>query len=511
MSGGLADATLLKALPEPALLIDGDRVVDANPALARLLGVALESIDHATLIVESSQWLDERLPVAISSGEQLRIHLRAEDRAVPVDARVGQTPSGTWVLVGRDATSAERVGSVLGRLSSIYAAPGSGNLGSLLRQSQPLFDALGWSVALWRVDGNDAVLDYAWQSERARNHPSGIGAALLREFAEREGRYRIPLTQDRSLQLAVQQGQGSVLEDMASVLLSVFETLDLDVPAVDRELMVEAGFGRGATAPVFLGDRVTHAVYVTGNAIDERDSAGVQLFASMLSTMLRANSLGEEMARQQRHAALGQMSRQLAHEVRNPLAVILHASRQARKPESKAPKEQLLDMIDEEARRLERLMSDLVSFAGPLTLRLQSTPVVDLVRWSLEALTDRERDPVIDVEVDPSLCVWADPMLFRQALSHILANACSHASERVRISAEESEGRVRLLIENDGGPIPDAVAKRVFEPFFSTRATGTGLGLAVVRRLIEDQGGEVQLDRRTDMTVFLVDLPVGRP
>ena len=89
------------------------------------------------------------------------------------------------------------------------------------------------------------------------------------------------------------------------------------------------------------------------------------------------------------------------------------------------------------------------------------------------------------------------------------ANACSHASERVCVSAERRDDRVVLCIENDGGPIPDGVAERVFEPFFSTRPTGTGLGLAVVRRLIEDQGGQVRLDRGSDMTVFRLELPAG--
>jgi len=503
---------LFGALPDPAVLVDAERVVAVNRALLTLVGVGdASSIDLETLISEELGWIADRLPRVHESGEVLRIHVQAGGRVVPLDVRVGRMASGTWVLVGRDATDAERVGTLIGRLSSTYARGREPEtLAGLFALGRPLFDALGWTVGLYAVDGDFAVLEDAWLSQRLREHPSGFGRLIEAQLAEGAFPRRLPLERVPFIQLAAVEGHGSTIDDFPPLMEKVTALLDIEVPKLDRALLVEAGLARGATAPVFVDDRVSHVVAIAAGAIDERESAGLQLFASMLSTVLRANQLGEEMARQQRHAALGQMSRQLAHEVRNPLAVILHASRQARKDDGQASRGQLFDMIDEEARRLERLMSDLVSFAGPLTLRLRSTPVVDLVRWSLEALTDRERGRVtIDIEVDPALSVRADPMLFRQALSHILANACSHASEHVRVSAERIEDRVVLCIENDGGPIPDGVAERVFEPFFSTRPTGTGLGLAVVRRLIEDQGGQVRLDRGTDMTVFRLELPAS--
>ncbi len=500
---------LFGALPDPAVLVEGESVVGVNGALLALVGADdAASIDLGTLIAEELPWIAERLPQVHASGEVLRIHIQAVGRRVPIDVRVGRMERGTWVLIGRDATDAERVGSLIGRLSSTYARGREPEtLGDLFALGHPLFDALGWTVGLFQVEGDHAVLEDLWLAERLREHPSGIGRLIETQIGQDLVPRRLPLERLPFIQLAAVEGHGSTIDDFPPLVEKLTALMQLDIPDLDRGLLVEAGLARGATAPVFVDDRVSHVVAIAAGAIDERESAGLQLFASMLSTVLRANQLGEEMARQQRHAALGQMSRQLAHEVRNPLAVILHASHQARKDDGQASKAELLDMVDEEARRLERLMSDLVSFAGPLTLRLRSTPVVDLVRWSLEALSDRERDPVIDVEVDPALSVQADPMLFRQALTHILANACSHASECVRVTAEQDGPRVVLRIENDGGPIPDGVAERVFEPFFSTRPTGTGLGLAVVRRLVEDQGGQVRLERHTDVTVFLVELP----
>ncbi len=503
---------LFQALPDPCVLVEEGRVVAVNAALLALVGESdFAALDYSRLIVEERSRVAERMSRVHASGETLRLHLRARGRTVPVDLRVGKTEAGTWILIGRDATLAERVGSVVGRLSSFYARGPQQNdsLGALFEQSQGLFDALGWTVALFRVEGETVVLEDLWLSEQMREHPSGFGRAIGEQLAADLLPRRVPLEKLTFIREAAVEGRGSTIEDIPPLAERAIALLGFDVPALDRGLFVEVGLARGAAAPVFAGDRVSHVVSIANGAFDERDSAGVQLFASMLSTLVRANQLGDEMARQQRHAALGQMSRQLAHEVRNPLAVILQASRQARKGGPDAAKEKLLDMIDEEAGRLERLMADLVSFAGPLTLRLRSTAVRDLVIWSLDALAEHERHPGVTIEVDPAITVRADPVLFRQALTHILANACGHARDRVLVSAAREGERVILRIENDGGPIPEAVAERVFEPFFSTRPTGTGLGLAVVRRLIEDQGGEVRLESGEDTTVFLVDLPAG--
>lgn len=505
-----ADDQLFQALPDPCVLVEEGRVVAVNGALRALVGAdELGPEDLDVLILEERDWLAERVLKVHESGESLRLHLNAPGRSIPVDLRVGRTRADTWILVGRDATHAERIGSVVGRLSSLYARePQTDTLSALFAQSQPLFDALGWTVALFRIDGQRVELQDMWLSEQLREHSSGFGRLVVEQLAVSSLPRRMPLEQVPFIRAVAVEGRGSTIDDFPPLVEKVTHLLGFDAPALDRGLIVDAGLGRGGLAPVFVGPRVSHVVSIASSTFDERDSASLQLFASILSTLLRAGQLGEEVARQQRHAALGQMSRQLAHEVRNPLAVILQASGQARKSVG-GEAARLLDMIEEEAERLERLMADLVSFAGPLTLRLRPTPVVDLVRWSLDALTERERGSPVIVEVDPAISVVADPVLFRQALSHILANACSHARERVSISADRMDGRVLLRIENDGGPIPDGVAERVFEPFFSTRPTGTGLGLAVVQRLIEDQGGQVRLERSTDATVFLVDLPAG--
>ena len=497
--------SLFDALPDATMVVEGDRVVTTNAALATLLGRRLRDVPLARVIEEETSWLAERLPSALRSGESLRIHLRAGGQRVAIEVRVGRLECGAWVLVGRDATSVERVGALVGGLSSHYSRERSHseNIAAIAAHSRPLFEGLSWNVGVWVRDGDVVRLESVWLTEKARQHVSGFGEQVADTFMKAE----IPLALLPPLEAAFREGRGTTLDELPTELDRVAEELSMNLPPVDRELMMELGFIKGALAPVFDGERVLRVIQVASGHFHERDAAGAQLFASVLSAILRANALGEVVARQERHAALGQMARQLAHEVRNPLAVILQACRQARQADPELA-ESMLDMIDEEAKRLERLMSDLVSFAGPLSLRLRSTPVGQLVDWSVEALDDAEACELV-VEVDEGLMVYADPMLLRQALSHLLRNACSHAREEVQVLGSSSEDRVILRVRNDGGPMPEGVEDRVFEPFFTTRATGSGLGLAVVRRLIQDQGGKVELETSGESITFRVELPRG--
>ena len=497
---------IFDALPDAAVVIDQGRLVAMNAAFAELSGQRSAAGDVgrvrlSQLLVEDLSGFFERLPGAHAAGEVLRLHLRRAERVVPVDVRVGRTDGGAWVLVGRDATAEERIGALVGELSSLYERQGPPfeTVAALVGQSRPVLEALGWNVGIWRVEASALHWEAAWLTDQAREHETGLGAFLVEKLRE----FTIPLDIAPLLAATVRDRKGQALEGIPEILERLSTSTPLVLPGLTREAFVGSGFVRGATAPVMVAGRVSHVVAVIGAAMEERDFAGTQLFASMLSAVLRMNELGTQMARQQRHAALGQMSRQLAHEVRNPLAVILQATRQARKDDGERGR--MLDMIDEEADRLRRLVDDLVSFADPGDARLSPTPLGPLVRWSYEALCADERRPV-DIAIDDSVVALADPVLLRQALTHLLSNACSHARDHVRVAASREGERVWLRVENDGEPMPAQVADRVFEPFFSTRPTGCGLGLAVVRRLIEDQGGRVSLDAGGDAITFVVEL-----
>jgi signal transduction histidine kinase/putative methionine-R-sulfoxide reductase with GAF domain len=219
----------------------------------------------------------------------------------------------------------------------------------------------------------------------------------------------------------------------------------------------------------------------------------------------------------ERLAALGEMSAVMAHEVRNPLAVIfnsLGSLRRLVRPAGDA--KMLLDIVEEEADRLNRIVGDLLDFARPPVPDLRREPLDRVVEDAVGAAL-AQPPPGVEIarELDPTLPpVPMDPRLVRQAILNVVVNAVQAMPDGGRLTLRtRADGDEAVLeIEDTGEGIPDEVRARIFEPFFTTKASGTGLGLAVVRRIVEGHGGTVVVRSRPgDGTVFSLRLPFGRP
>ena len=206
-----------------------------------------------------------------------------------------------------------------------------------------------------------------------------------------------------------------------------------------------------------------------------------------------------ELVRRERLVALGELSAVVAHEVRNPLAVIFNALASLRR--QKPQREEtvtLLGIVQEEADRLKRVVSELLEFARPHELSLDDVVPSHLVASAVAAATTGEHEESevrIDAERDLP-CVRCDEHLLRQALVNLVSNALQAAGRTspvdVRVFARGAPTSfVCFSVSDDGAGISSEVAKRLFTPFFTTRARGTGLGLAIVKRVVEAHGGEI--------------------
>ena len=202
-----------------------------------------------------------------------------------------------------------------------------------------------------------------------------------------------------------------------------------------------------------------------------------------------------ELVQRERLAALGEMSAVVAHEVRNPLAVIFNATASMRR--NPAERDTLLAIVEEEAGRLRQMVTDLLDFARPASVHLVQEPLLPIIESALDTLRHGSLAADIDVEVSIEAGVPAlecDVRLLRQAMVNLVSNALQAPGRKgpVRVTVAMSGAeRIRITVTDDGDGVSAEIADRIFRPFFTTRATGTGLGLAVVQRIVRAHGGEL--------------------
>lgn len=239
--------------------------------------------------------------------------------------------------------------------------------------------------------------------------------------------------------------------------------------------------------------------------------------------------------RAERLQAVAELSASLAHEIRNPLAAIRSATEQLsrlRTLQGAVPEdddEQILhDLIVREADRLSRLLADFLDFARTRVTRLDALDMGALVHTAaMLAAAHPDRAPSVQVQVDiaPELPrINGDEDLLHRAVFNLVLNAIQAVREDghvfVQVERRAPHGvdgsstaitgeLIAITVTDDGPGIPEALEDRLFEPFVSGKAGGTGLGLPVVHRAVEAHRGIVLVDRLPGGTRFSVLLPVS--
>ena len=224
-------------------------------------------------------------------------------------------------------------------------------------------------------------------------------------------------------------------------------------------------------------------------------------------------------------SAIGEVAAKLAHEILNPLAGMKAAVQlQLRTPKEAefAPAEvrETAQALDQEITRIDQLLRRLLSYARPLSPRLQECPIQRLVEQSSEAARAAlERAPAqLVVELPaPITALEVDPLLITQALANLLINAAqvSPAGGRVTLRIEQTAhlGRpyVAFIVRDEGRGIALEQREQLFHPFFTTKPHGHGLGLAVTQNIIMEHGGQLTAqNQETGGAEFVIWLPQHR-
>jgi two-component system, NtrC family, nitrogen regulation sensor histidine kinase NtrY len=266
------------------------------------------------------------------------------------------------------------------------------------------------------------------------------------------------------------------------------------------------------------GDLTRRITPPPGGRWEDEDAT---LLAATFNTM--TDSIGRfqrEAAQRERLSSLGRLSTVVAHEIRNPLMIIKTALRSLR-GDDVAPAEvrTAVNDIDEEIARLNRIVTEVLDFAKPIKFDLAPVDINALCEDAVRASAGDTQDGNVTLDLDRSLGpIVSDGERLRQALVNILANA-RHAvasapgqppnGRAIRVSTRRAaDSRVAVRVEDRGAGIAPEDLPRVFEPYFTTRRTGSGIGLAISRNIIEGLGGTIALSSRPDEgTIVRIELP----
>jgi signal transduction histidine kinase len=223
-------------------------------------------------------------------------------------------------------------------------------------------------------------------------------------------------------------------------------------------------------------------------------------------------------AQSEKLAALGQLAAAIAHEVRNPLAVVRSAAQGLGEtlPADDAEAHRAAAFIVDEVDRLAGVARSLLDFARPVALEKQPTALPAVIDRAVTLAGHHLAAKRVQLQRDdaPALpMVHADGDLVCQVLVGLLGNAAAAipAGGRIVVSTRASNGSVEVAVADDGPGIPPEDRSKVFEPFFTTRPDGTGLGLAVARQIVEAHGGRIDVggDGAGGGARVTVRLPVG--
>jgi signal transduction histidine kinase len=216
----------------------------------------------------------------------------------------------------------------------------------------------------------------------------------------------------------------------------------------------------------------------------------------LANNVLELEQAREQLLRDEKLAAMGRLSSAIAHEIRNPVAMIASSIATARQLTG-AEREEMFEIASDEASRLTQLTTEFLDYASTRPPNLAPTSLADILAYVADASRAHASQKGVHFELDipEKLLVRSDESQLHQALMNLLLNAvdASPAGGTIALRCRNGNQRARIEVENSGVPIPEPALNRIFEPFFTTKRHGTGLGLAIARNIARAQGGDLIL------------------
>ncbi|WP_205525456.1 ATP-binding protein [Pyxidicoccus trucidator] len=520
VSSPLVDYRLLDRLPVAVAVVRGERLLHANAALATLFGVPAAELLAlpvteiiARFVPEERGWVEPIYETYSRGGKRpeqpIWVRIRRADgqaRTVSVRHSPGLTPEDTVVLV----QDAEGENSVR-RLTEALAAAAAEMMRcrdeqAVMEKAVEAVHRQGFYVSILLLEGD------IFRHGPMRQEDASVAAAE-RMYGMRIGDVRIPRDAMPHFRELLQRRKAAFHPDAFAIASRIHSP---EVMENIRQLYPPET--QGLDAPILVEGEPFGILSVQGTTITPGAAGTLELFAQLLGSALEnvrhhqsmtmrleeVSRLQDELVARERLTVLGEAAGVVAHEVRNPLGAVLNAVAVLRREAHLGPTGQAaVGMLEEEVIRLEDIVKDLLDVVRPLEPRPRPVQLGELVRRALGQLHGPPDAPTLRFVVDeapdmPDL--EGDETLLQLAVTHLVRNAvqASPTGGKVRMSVAPSERGVCLVVEDEGPGIPDVDPRRVFEPFFLTRANGRGLGLAIVRRVVLAHGGTVRAMARPE-------------
>ncbi|MCB5188360.1 PAS domain-containing protein [Methylobacillus caricis] len=404
-----------------------------------------------------------------------------------------------------------------GRLALFYAAIAS--IGLLLEQS--------YQMLMWNEDFGD-------YSHAVMLSLSCFATAWLAySFSKRISQNEILASQ-----------RGIDLENLAQVNQLITEEMGDGVLVVDPELVLrhrnrQADFLLGAQGGSRnnqpLAEYAPELASLLRHWLENRrgtNSAAIKLSIEQRALRLKLMPVGEDhrqgtvifiedwsqlqtQAQQLKLAALGRLTANIAHEIRNPLSAISHATQLLQEDESHDPaSERMLQIISDNVQRMDQMIKDVLELNRRDRTRQQDIPLADFLREFHDQFYQVEKIPAQGFVLDTA---ESEPTIRfdHRHLHQILWNLCrngwrhsrqDHGSLTLALRSDTANRHLQIEIQDDGNGISPAALPHLFEPFFTTESTGTGLGLYIARELCEANGATIEHVPAEHGCLFIIHL-----
>jgi signal transduction histidine kinase len=227
--------------------------------------------------------------------------------------------------------------------------------------------------------------------------------------------------------------------------------------------------------------------------------------------------LKEQLSRAKHLSSLGEMVAGVSHEIRNPLGIISSSAELLKKKmETEDTSSKIPDIIIEESTRLNNIITDFLNFAKPKAPNLFACRVEDVIAKNIRLLYSQVKDDNYAIRTHSNgktPVIRADADMLYQAFLNILINAMQAMPEGggIDITLKGGDKSVWITFEDEGCGVSDKSMEKIWDPFFTTKNKGTGLGLGIVKNIIEAHEGQIRIDNRSEGgTRVTIRLPVQR-